>query len=99
MHFKNGREAHEGDPVVLKGYNGAVYVGVLVDTNPGSDTCNATVARAVGPPMTCVTVSQMWHAEDALANSEATLQPPAAAPADPPPQTEPDKYPSAPAAA
>jgi hypothetical protein len=48
MHYKNGREAKNGDKVVLMsaiGYsNQAVVVGVLYDATVGNDTCNGRLA-------------------------------------------------------
>jgi hypothetical protein len=48
MHYRNGREAKNGDMVVqLGGYgDGArvVAVGVLYDATPGSDHCNGSIA-------------------------------------------------------
>lgn len=48
MHYRNGREAKNGDKVVqLGGYGyGAqiVAVGVLYDAQPGNDYCNGTIA-------------------------------------------------------
>jgi hypothetical protein len=48
MHYRNGREAKNGDTIVqLGGYgDGAVVtaLGVLYDAVPGSDHCNGSVA-------------------------------------------------------
>lgn len=48
MHYRNGREAKNGDKIVqLGGYgNGAqiVAAGVLYDATPGSDHCNGSIA-------------------------------------------------------
>lgn len=47
MHYRNGREAKNGDKVIsLAGYgSGPVEaVGVLVDAQPGNDYCNGTIA-------------------------------------------------------
>lgn len=48
MHYRNGREAKNGDKIVqLGGYgNGAqvVAAGVLYDAKPGSDHCNGSIA-------------------------------------------------------
>lgn len=45
MHYRNGREAKNGDKVIQLGYDGRVVgVGVLYDATPGSDYCNGSVA-------------------------------------------------------
>jgi len=74
MHYKNGRLAKEGDPVICKGYNGEVAVGKIHSIVAASKTCNCTVAEVVMGgvrQMTCYTVGEMYHAEDALLALEA----------------------------
>ena len=48
MHYRNGREAKNGDKIIqLGGYgDGAqiVAVGVLYDAKPGNDYCNGSIA-------------------------------------------------------
>lgn len=48
MHYRNGREAKNGDKIVqIGGYgNGAVItaVGILYDATPGNDHCNGGIA-------------------------------------------------------
>lgn len=70
MHYKNGREAKEGDSVICTGYNGQVTVGKIHSLVAGSESCNCTVAEVViggVNQLTCRTVGEMYHAEDALA--------------------------------
>ena len=68
MHFKNGREAREGDLVIGKSqYSPTVTVGIMVDINPGCTSCNASIIRPGGIIQTCVTVGEYFHAEDAFA--------------------------------
>ncbi len=70
MHYKNGREAKEGDPVICTGYNNQITVGKLHSIVPGATTCNATVAEPVMGgvnQLTCRTINEMFHAEDAFA--------------------------------
>ncbi len=45
MHYKNGREAHNGDKVVLIPTSGAPAVGILYDATAGNDYCNGRIAR------------------------------------------------------
>ena len=89
MHFKNGRLAREGDPVICRGYNGSVTVGKIHTLLSGCETCNATVAEVVPGgvnQLTCRTIGDMYHAEDALAAVEAIQ--PKCAPKPPAPEAE-----------
>ena len=69
MHYKNGREAKLGDPVVAKTTNGdKVYAGVLLDLVPAAFACNAQVCypKCGGVGYLCVTVgAECLHADDA----------------------------------
>jgi hypothetical protein len=46
MHYRNGREAKNGDKVVQLGMDGSkiVATGVLYDATPDNDYCNGTIA-------------------------------------------------------
>jgi hypothetical protein len=46
MHYRNGREAKNGDKIVSLGYDGSkiVAIGVLHDAVPGNDYCNGSIA-------------------------------------------------------
>lgn len=45
MHYRNGREAKNGDKVVQLNHEGKVItVGVLYDAIPGNDYCNGSIA-------------------------------------------------------
>lgn len=45
MHYRNGREAKNGDVVIQIGFLGEIdAVGVLYDARPGSDYCNGNIA-------------------------------------------------------
>lgn len=46
MHYRNGREAKNGDKIVQLGYDGSKVVsfGVLYDAVPGNDYCNGYIA-------------------------------------------------------
>lgn len=45
MHYRNGREAKNGDMVVSIGSNGEIVaVGVLHSAVPGNDYCNGMIA-------------------------------------------------------
>jgi hypothetical protein len=84
MHFKNKREARNGDPVICRGYNGQITVGKIHSLAPGQDTCNCTVAEVVMGgvnQLTCQTVGHLYHAEDAFTAIEANITAPEAEPA------------------
>lgn len=45
MHYRNGREAKNGDKVVMIGWEGSIEaVGVLHGATPGNDYCNGFIA-------------------------------------------------------
>jgi hypothetical protein len=50
MHYRNGREAKNGDKVVQLDYSGGKVVsfGVLYDATPGNDHCNGALAPLQG---------------------------------------------------
>lgn len=50
MHYRNGREAKNGDKVIQIGNYGSgpaqiTAVGVLYDAKPGNDYCNGIIAQ------------------------------------------------------
>lgn len=50
MHYRNGREAKNGDKIVsLNGWNGIPInaIGILFDAVPGNDYCNGSIAPVV----------------------------------------------------
>lgn len=66
MHYKNGREAKNGDKIVVFDYQGKpIMVGVLFDAVAGNDYCNGMVApvRAVMG----VNLQEALHADDVKA--------------------------------
>lgn len=45
MHYRNGREAKNGDSIIQIGHAGKIVnLGVLFDAKPGSDYCNGAIA-------------------------------------------------------
>lgn len=45
MHYRNGREAKNGDKIVMIGGDGkVVHFGVLHGATPGNDYCNGSIA-------------------------------------------------------
>jgi hypothetical protein len=79
MHYKNGRVAYNGDPVVFKGYaDGAqkVMAGTLHSTNSQVSSCNGQVAvPGVGGCVNhYVTIGEIHHASDAFDAIELNTQ-------------------------
>ena len=45
MHYRNGKEAKNGDKIVQLGADGKINaIGVLYDATPGNDYCNGFIA-------------------------------------------------------
>ena len=67
MHYRNGREAQNGDRIVqIGGYGSAVAitaVGVLYDAKPGNDYCNGSIAPIQGTPTSACLVDCL-HVDD-----------------------------------
>lgn len=63
MHYKNGREAKNGDKVMLvDGYN-APCVGILYDATAGNDYCNGKLA-VIRPNDPCPNLKECLHVDD-----------------------------------
>jgi hypothetical protein len=77
MHYKNGREAKNGDKVVLLAtYKtadgqllGAPMVGILYDGQAGQDYCNGKLA-AISPTDPMPNLKECLHLDDVLAALE-----------------------------
>ena len=65
MHYRNGREAENGDTIVSMGMdNGKVQaVGILYNATPGNDYCNGNIAP-VQPTAACACMCDCLHIED-----------------------------------
>lgn len=68
MHYRNGREAKNGDTIVSLGFGGdkIASVGVLHNAVPGNDYCNGSIA----PISTAVAVACLCdclHVDDLAA--------------------------------
>lgn len=67
MHYRNGREAKNGDKIVqLTGYpvsDQVNAVGILTDAKPGNDYCNGTIL-AIAPQQTMACLCDCLHADD-----------------------------------
>ncbi len=69
MHYRNGREAKNGDKIVSLGYGGnaIVAVGVLYDAFPGNDYCNGNIASTIGGPVQSACLCDCLHVDDLAA--------------------------------
>lgn len=67
MHYRNGREAKNGDKIIQIGFDGKISgIGVLHDAVLGNDYCNGTIA----PVFTVTTGACMCdciHLDDLIA--------------------------------
>ncbi len=56
MHYRNGREAKNGDVIVKLSIEGGKVVsyGVLHDAVPGNDYCNGSIAPKTSDQMACL---------------------------------------------
>jgi S1-C subfamily serine protease len=76
MHYRNGREAKNGDKIVQIGdryeADGTVTkgvitaVGVLYDAKPGNDYCNGSIAP-IQQPVTGACMCDCLHVDDVAA--------------------------------
>lgn len=71
MHYANGREAKNGDKVVLLSRFGS-KVGVLYDAVAGNDFCNGRVAT-IGANDPCPDLRECLHLDDVLAIGAASV--------------------------
>jgi hypothetical protein len=75
MHYANGREAKNGDKVVLFGYSGTPTVGILYDAQSGNDYCNGKIA-VTKPNDPCPNLKECLHLDDvkSLFPSDLTIE-------------------------
>jgi hypothetical protein len=67
MHYRNGREAKNGDKIIQFGIDGGKIVsfGVLHDATPGNDYCNGAIAPL--PSQTLACMCDCLHVDDLAA--------------------------------
>lgn len=65
MHYRNGREAKNGDTIVKLEGGKIVSFGVLHDAVLGNDYCNGSIAPITKDQMACIT--DCLHVEDVAA--------------------------------
>jgi hypothetical protein len=67
MHYRNGREAKNGDKIVQIDFSGKIgAVGVLHSAVPGNDYCNGQIAPIQHPNATACMVDCL-HIDDVAA--------------------------------
>lgn len=72
MHYRNGREAKNGDKIIsLAGYgSGPVNInaiGILYDAVPGNDYCNGNIAPTMGATTVGACLCDCIHYDDLVA--------------------------------
>ena len=69
MHFRNGREAKNGDKVVQLSFDSGriVNVGVLFDATPGNDYCNGNIASTLPAGTSGACMCDCLHVDDLAA--------------------------------
>ena len=66
MHYRNGREAKNGDKIVQLGEGGRVTsFGILHDAVPGNDYCNGSIAPITSQTTACL--CDCLHVDDLAA--------------------------------
>lgn len=72
MHYRNNREAKNGDKIIsLAGYGSSAVninaIGILYDAVPGNDYCNGSIASTVGGPVVGACLCDCLHVDDLAA--------------------------------
>lgn len=63
MHYKNGREAKNGDKVIVLSDYSVSYIGILYDAQAGNDFCNGKVALICSTDP-CPNLQEVLHLDD-----------------------------------
>ena len=67
MHYRNGREANNGDLIIQIGFDGKINaLGVLHSAVPGNDYCNGTIAP-IQPANQGACMCDCLHIDDVMA--------------------------------
>lgn len=88
MHYKNGREAKNGDKVVLFPSYGSPVVGILYDATAGNDYCNGKIAPIL-PSDPSPNLKEVLHLDDVLGIIPPEVPDRSTPPSDPVAPTEP----------
>lgn len=66
MHYKNGREAKNGDKIIMLTSYEPPVAGILYDATPGSDYCNGRIA-VTSSSDPAANLNECLHADDVRA--------------------------------
>lgn len=66
MHYRNGREARNGDKIIQLQAGQIVAFGVLHSAEPGNDYCNGAIAP-IQQPNTMACIVDCLHVDDVAA--------------------------------
>ncbi|MDE2105823.1 MAG: hypothetical protein KGL39_51845 [Patescibacteria group bacterium] len=67
MHYRNGREAKNGDKIVsINTYTGVLRTGILVDAQPGNNYCNGMLVPLAGGMPESACLVDCLHLDDVL---------------------------------
>ena len=67
MHYRNGREAKNGDTIIQIGFNGQINaMGVLHNATAGNDYCNGSIAP-INSTVTGACMCDCLHIDDVMA--------------------------------
>jgi len=66
MHYKNGREAHNGDKIVMIPSYGPPCIGILYNAVANNDYCNGKLAP-ISPSDPSPNLKECLHLDDVLA--------------------------------
>ena len=64
MHYRNGREAHNGDQIVMLNGGKIQAIGVLFGATPGRDYCNGSIAPTFGGAVSYACICDCLHQDD-----------------------------------
>lgn len=67
MHYRNGREAKNGDKVIRLNGDKIEAIGVLFDATPGNDYCNGSIAPLLGGQVSYACMCDCLHLDDVAA--------------------------------
>lgn len=68
MHYRNGREAHNGDKIVMLNERGMIVaMGILFDATPGNEYCNGYIAPILGGAISYACMCDCLHVDDLAA--------------------------------
>lgn len=72
MHYKNGREAKNGDTIIHLGAWPKPVVGILHDATAGNNTCNGSLA-VLQPGVVTPNLAECLHIDDVRAALAGTV--------------------------